>query len=53
MIKAGEMDKLTVAKLRAIAKEKDIITKGMSKRDIIEKLKSKLTIKWFGAVKDK
>ena len=53
MIKHGEMDKFTVAKLRAIAKEKDIMTRGMSKRDIIEKLKSKLTIKWYGAIKDK
>ena len=37
MIKHGELDKFTIAKLSSIAKEKDSITKGMSKRDIIEK----------------
>ena len=53
MIKSGEMEKLTVKKLKAIAREKGISTRGMAKRDILPKLKSKLTVRWYGPIKDK
>lgn len=53
MIKSGEMEKLTVKKLKAIAREKGISTRGMAKRDILAKLKSKLTVRWYGPIKDK
>ena len=53
MIKSGEMEKLTVKKLKAIAREKGISTRGMAKRDILSKLKSKLTVRWYGPIKDK
>jgi len=53
MIKSGEMEKLTVKKLKAIAREKSISTRGMAKKDILAKLKSKLTVRWYGPIKDK